>query len=757
MHISTETPVSYCIAESVNMDALVILGLWLTLLYLLSSPDLLYVATATHLSVTILTESPVTVTTRLSHGSVNLSDTTVDGEWLSPSGLVELTLSGHQGGQLIFSNSTWLPVSHRSVSSSVQTDRARYRPDQTVWVRDPSGSVAQRWDSQGSYLGIVSEEFLLPQSSALGQWTVVTTIHDLTNKKVFTVENSDPPPFDVLLTTAPRVLVGEDISGTVRAQSVAHGFFILGHFVDGQYMIESSALFFFSKDLLASLYEPDDGDITLNITASVTEDSTGFNVKRVVAVDALQNVFQLQFRDFPPVLKPSLSFSAKLEISRYDRRPLSPVNLNALVVVIQKTPGAVDQTETTIRPVGKEGYVLIQLTLQAQVQELIIHATFRTSKKTLKLSSEFPSISSYVQIQSRSDLQAQVSSRGQVLTAGTVCVTVYCVLPDGEVASDMLLVPIQQPNHVSLKWSEDWVKPGDQVSLTVTVRDPSSRVLLLVTSGTAEAQLPLADWLSNRETVCSAAMRSDGRPLGPGSAEENSFQEVDQGYPITWLYLDINVSDLTWVSPSFTVPHGVSSWRAEALVMSGERGMGFSLSPGAVPQRLSVSQGDLTLSMDVPKSVVIVLVEQSEAFEFVLSVEGDISVVNVRKVTVGRQSSVAVLFPVRPLALGLMEVTAAVLSAESSEILVQTVLVKSEGVQRFFSQTLFIALVGLAPDTNQGSRATSFSFPRSRGSMWQWLVCGARNRPPPAPAAHPPPLPQFRCPLAVPLQRAVPC
>ncbi|KAG7275783.1 hypothetical protein CRUP_005697 [Coryphaenoides rupestris] len=36
---------------------------------------------------------------------------------------------------------------------------------------------------------------------------------------------------------------------------------------------------------------------------------------------------------------------------------------------------------------------------------------------------------------------------------------------------------------------------------------------------------------------------------------------------------------------------------------------------------------------------------------------------------------------------------------------------ESEGVQRFFSQTLFIALVGLAPDTNQGSRATSFSFP----------------------------------------------
>jgi len=67
-------------------------------------------------------------------------------------------------------------------------------------------------------------------------------------------------------------------------------------------------------------------------------------------------------------------------------------------------------------------------------------------------------------------------------------------------------VRVRVTQQVSLKWSEDRVKPWDQVSLTVTVRDPSSRVLLLVTSGTAEAQLPLVDWLSNRETVLRVAL-----------------------------------------------------------------------------------------------------------------------------------------------------------------------------------------------------------------------------------------------------------
>ncbi|KAK0139942.1 CD109 antigen [Merluccius polli] len=739
-------------------------------LYLLSGPNVLYGARATNLAVTILTESPVNVTTHLTQGNANLSSTTVtvpggwwqsfsfhrvDGGSLSPSAPVKLTVSGYQGGQLIFSNSTTLNVSLGDVSTSVQTDRARYRPGQTVRIRiaslhldnrpykgaveisvsDPGGNVIQRWDSQESHVGIVSKDFLLSQSSALGEWTVVTTT------------NVNPPRFDLLLTTAPEVLVGQDISGTVRARFP-----------------------------LRNLYERGDGDIPLNITASVTETSTGFKVETVFSVDTMQNIFKLQFRDFPQVLKPSLSFSAKLEIDTYNRIPLSPpMLLNSVsVVVTQKTSSAGDQTETTALPVVGGGYVLIQLTLHAQVQELIIDATFMTSKETLKLFTKFPSASdSYVQILPFSSLPAQVSARGQVFTAGTVvasssvsltpmmswfpevCVTIYCVLPDGEVISDTALVPIQQPNHVSLKWTKDWLKPGDQVSLLVTVQDPRSQVLILVTAGAKEAQLPLVDELFNRETECDTALLSDGL-LGAGAAgqvdmaRENSFQRgeqgnqwTDQGSPMTWLYLDANVSGTNWVSPSFTVPNSINSWRVEALVMSDDLGLGFSQSLAATQQRVSiqtfvfvfcndnlrVSLGDLTISMDVPGSLirgeeivlemkvfnhlqwdreVIMLVEHSEAFEFVLSVDERVSVVNARKVTVGSQSSVSVLFPIRPLALGEMEISSILLSAETSESLVQTVLVKPEGVARTFSQTLFLEL---APDKNKDSKTTSFSFP----------------------------------------------
>ena len=81
------------------------------------------------------------------------------------------------------------------------------------------------------------------------------------------------------------------------------------------------------------------------------------------------------------------------------------------------------------------------------------------------------------------------------------------------------------------------------------------------------------------------------------------------------------------------------------------------------------------VSLSSPPQVIL-LVEHNEAFEFVLAVDGDLAVANARKVTVGRRDSVTELFPIRPLALGWMEISILMLSLEDSQRLVQTMLVK---------------------------------------------------------------------------------
>lgn len=73
---------------------------------------------------------------------------------------------------------------------------------------------------------------------------------------------------------------------------------------------------------------------------------------------------------------------------------------------------------------------------------------------------------------------------------------------------------------------------------------------------------------------------------------------------------------------------------------------------------------------------VILLLAQSEAFEFVLADRGDVSVVNAQKLILGGQVSTTALFPIRPVALGMMEIYVDAVSAEASDSLVQKVHVK---------------------------------------------------------------------------------
>lgn len=72
----------------------------------------------------------------------------------------------------------------------------------------------------------------------------------------------------------------------------------------------------------------------------------------------------------------------------------------------------------------------------------------------------------------------------------------------------------------------------------------------------------------------------------------------------------------------------------------------------------------------------ILLLSQSEAFEFVLAEREDVSAVNALKLTLGSHVPASALFPIRPVALGEMEISLDAVSADSSDSLVWRVHVK---------------------------------------------------------------------------------
>ncbi|CAI5695208.1 unnamed protein product [Oreochromis niloticus] len=611
---------------------------------------------------------------------------------LTQNSLLNLTVRGYKGNSVIFTNTTTLSFSPRNVSTFIQTDRSRYHPGDTVKAR------------------------------------------------AMCVQLDNHPYKDR---------------------------------VDLSVRFYGSTQFFFSNDQLQALRTSSvssDGRTTVHVTVSVNDSTTGFKVNKTVEVHLMQNTFQLTFHDFPPTLKPSLHFYTNLRISRYDRKPLSSVDLKHSAVVRISQITSVKKAEPTALtlPVSEDGDVRIRFKLQAQVVMLFIQAGFQSSEETLKISNNFSSPSdSYIQIApgntsaqiglslqinvestfNLTKLHFVVSSKGQVVAAGTqnsssfsltpalswapaACVTVYCILSDGEIISDTAQISISQDSYVSLNWSSERAQPGEQVSLTVTGLESRSQLAVTVMGTQDDALQPDVNF--KEEGDCDLNILTNTRLYrknqpGPKNGHALEVHEywhhwMDGAEALLWL--DTNVSDRTWTSEKILVPDGITSMGALALVMSENLGLGFTL----VPQKLTVSK-DFSLSLGVPSLLirgeqivlevkiinhleqemdVIVLLAQSKSFEFVLTHRKDASVISAQKVTVESHASASALFPVRPLALGEVEISVDAVSAEASDSLVCRVMVKPEGVEQYFSQTLFLEM---EPEKRSKSTALSFSFP----------------------------------------------
>ncbi|MED6248546.1 hypothetical protein ATANTOWER_001779, partial [Ataeniobius toweri] len=798
-------------------------------LFLISAPEVLHAGSPTPIAITVFADFPGNLTAEVEHGNTKVAQTGIfqggvtsvfmlppfPGS-LSQNSLLNLTVRGYRENRLLFTNTTTLTFNPWTVSSFIQTDRSSYTRGDTVKVRvvafqldnkpykgrvhisllDPSGKPVDSWNSTGN-LGIVLKEFRLPQSSRLGQWVITTSVNGVTNKKSFIVEHHDggAPSFDVMVKTSSQVLLGDDISGSVRALyshgQPVHGTLdvMLKAFINNRTspslqtqtkQIYGSAQFFFSRDQLQSLYSSSatsNNSHILHIAAQVNDSTTGLTVNKTVEVHVLPNKFQLTFLNFPSTLKPSLNFTANLRIVRYDRQFLSSLDLKhfAVVQVTQRTSLMNSTTMSLTLPVPKNGNVLIQFQLQPQVEMLFIEARFQSNEETLRMYTNYSSpTGSYIQIIPVNILPTQiglplqlnvestniperlhfvVSSKGQVVAAGTesfsssvaltpelswypeACVTVYYMHPDGEIITDTIYISIQQYNNVTLHWGSERAQPGEQVSLTVAASESMFQVLITVTAmqnDTLQSDLdPRVEQKCNLRMMTNArfymknqadGLKNDGDKYTRLILEQYWNHWVDAADSLLWL--DTNVSDKSWTSGKITVPDGVTALGAVALVMSENLGLSFT----PVAQKLIISK-DFSLSLVVPPLLirgeeivlevnvinhleqdteVIVLVAQSEAFEFVLMNRRGASVVNAQKLTLGSHASASALFPIRALAVGEMEISVDAVSAEASDGLVGKIWVKPEGVEQIFSHTLFLE----GPLERQDfSRSLSFSFP----------------------------------------------
>ncbi|KAM4632857.1 CD109 antigen [Polymixia lowei] len=401
-------------------------------------------------------------------------------------------------------------------------------------------------------------------------------------------------------------------------------------------------------------------------------------------------------------------------------------------------------------PVPPNGVIPLFIQLLDEIETLTIDASFEDAYKTLQLYSSYSSPSrSYLQIQKPS-ASPQVKSRGQIVSAGNgspsliltpehswaplAHIVVYWVRPDGEVINDALQLPITQVlmNQVSVSWSQGSVRPADQVSLSVSVAEPGSLVgILVVDKATRSARShsdittetvleEMADYSVEKEELPADGMRM-GDPYSVFSGQEPRER---WNFPETWLWLNTNTGNSTTAEMTVTVPDSITTWTASAFVMSENLGLGILQTPA----ELTVFQ-DFFMSLNLPAFIirgeelvlevylynylpqdlmVVVIVAESESFEFIFPDSEGLAMASTRQLSVGSQTGTSVLFPIKPLVLGEIPISVKARSSVASDAIRKMVLVKPEGLEQSFSTTLFLELT---PSEASLSKDITFTFP----------------------------------------------
>ncbi|XP_017311017.1 CD109 antigen [Ictalurus punctatus] len=344
--------------------------------YLISVSRVVHFGVPTTISITILTKSSVLVISEIiqRNDSLGRAQSTIQGGSTKLQVLppipeknssywypYKLIVNGYIEQTLVFSNSTVLQYSPRSVSILLQTDKPKYKPGQAVKIRalvltpdgkpynkqidiiimDPRENLIHQWLAVDTSLGETAEEFQLSQNPPLGTWKIIATVNEVSQEKVFTVSHYVLPKFEVLLDVPDVLYYEENLTYTVTAEYLygkpvagkmsvvyVHDFHGIATSYEDWKMIDGKAELSFD---VPSLYksveyiysEEFDTSDYVDINVQVTELLTGVTYNSSVRVSVAMYRYNLEFQQYPSTIKPSLNFSAQLKLSTYNSHLLT--------------------------------------------------------------------------------------------------------------------------------------------------------------------------------------------------------------------------------------------------------------------------------------------------------------------------------------------------------------------------------------------------------------------------------------------------
>ncbi|KAL5016374.1 hypothetical protein ScPMuIL_005963 [Solemya velum] len=376
------------------------------------------------------------------------------------------TLSITGSGGLIFTNSTSITYESKSMSVFIQTDKAMYKPGQTVQfrafatypnltvytgpmdvdIRDPNTNKIKRMAGLRGSSGVINSQMVMDTKPVLGVWEIEVTCKDQSEKKEFTVAEYVLPKYEVTVELPTYVVIDDnDVTGTVAAM------YTYGKPVRGKVKI-TAELDYFSRpwDIrntqpLVEQTLPIDGNTTFRIPladikrtepylnnrklivrANVTETLTGISLNGSSSVQFYPDAVKMEFLDSnPETFKPGLKYTAYLRISQPDGRPVTghQPDVSVLTTVTWKytigvgtprlshPPSGTYSLPRETFPVPASGVVEIQVIVPDNATEINLDVTYDRNHNLYKRLTK-----SY----SPSDNYIQLFLRSSAVTAGQV-------------------------------------------------------------------------------------------------------------------------------------------------------------------------------------------------------------------------------------------------------------------------------------------------------------------------------------------------
>uniref|UniRef100_A0A8C8BQN9 CD109 antigen n=1 Tax=Otus sunia TaxID=257818 RepID=A0A8C8BQN9_9STRI len=320
--------------------------------------------------------------------------------------------------------------------------------------------------------------------------------------------------------------------------------------------------------------------------------------------------------------------------------------------------------------------------------------------------------------------------------APLACILVFYVDDLGVVVNDALTIPIQPvlDDKIKISWSKDKVKPSEKVSLKISTTEPGSIIGLAVVDKSTKLLGESSDITEDSENTfyfVDGGMIpiedgfGDDMPVSKNGPPDFSNLYVRTHFPETWLWIDTKTRSDTDTTMEVIVPDTITSWVASAFVMSENSGLGVTTAPVELEAfqpffiflnlPYSIIRGEqFILEVNIfnylkEEAEVTVILDMNDAFEIILTSNEINATEDQQSISVPSEDGRTVQFPIKPKQLGEIPIKVTAVSSAASDAIIQKVLVKAEGLEQTYSQTVLLDLTGNKPQAV--SKTLDFTFP----------------------------------------------